>query len=567
MITRSKQVPGVHLSYLQTAMCHKNLSIPGQPRHPVWVVALILASLSLMAPRALAWTFTTCDQQGGYQEGQYWWITQDVWDPASGWQQCLYLDSHSYWQVVANLHGASWVGSYPHASYGVGGNQSEYGGPPLNNVLNSSTPLMAAWNASYPRTNKFDFAYDLWLNGWTYEIMIWLDWNATSPIGGTPFTNATIAGINYNIYEGAGGSGPYCLSFLAQNGMMPAATNFNLCSILGWINNLQWNGGPFWQNPTFDKVQLGWEIVDTEGVLDTYTMNYFDVYLGNSNTTPPTPTVEKSLWDANFNNSFPSGGEYGFSDRDGSPAASGYWSINPTGGLDGNACLEYTVNLQSWSNNPPINYSGFGVGAVENPLPYTLTCSNQSSYRIYLWAKVGGTLASVTNVAGTVDLSFFIPSGTEVYDLTSPLTLSTNWQAYAFDGATNLAVATWLAGAQQLFNQNVTNVNQIELQISVAGSPNVGTLFGYDTNNTVTIGNLKVVELVPGLAPLTIMQTNQQMEIIWADPVTGGTSQLQSATNVGGPFLPVAGAASGAASPYTMPTKPNQQFFRLAWVP
>ena len=131
-----------------------------------------------------------------------------------------------------------------------------------------------------------------------------------------------------------------------------------------------------------------------------------------------------------------------------------------------------------------------------------------------------------------------------------------------------MQVATWLTGAQQLFNQNVTNVNHMELQISVLGSPDVGTLFNYATNATVDIDNIKVVELVPGLAPITINQASSQTQIVWADPTSGGAAQLQSATNVAGPYLDVVGASSAAtASPYIVPSGSQQQFFRTVWVP
>jgi hypothetical protein len=288
----------------------------------------------------------------------------------------------------------------------------------------------------------------------------------------------------------------------------------------------------------------------------------------NTNSTPPPPMVEQPIWQANFDGTFPNNDGYGFSDRDGSPAATGVLSTNLTGGVGGSASLEYTVDLSGWSTSPPVSYSGFGIGATENPLPYELTSSSKASYRVYLSAKVGGVSPGNPNVSGNVDLSFYIPSGTEVYDLTSPLALSTNWQTYEFDGGTNMQVATWLTGAQQLFNQNVTNVNHMELQISVLGNPDVGSLFNYATNATVDIDNIKVVELVPGLAPITINRASSQTQIVWADPTSGGTAQLQSATNVAGPYLNVVGASSAAtASPYIVPTGSQQQFFRTVWVP
>lgn len=557
---------------LLTPMSHKSISVLDLSRCQTWILSLILANLTLFIPGAFAqWNSTTCDQQGGYQDGQYWWTTQDVWDPAAGWQQCLYYNSHSNWQIVANLKGASWVGSYPHASYGVGGNQTT--GPALNTVLNNSTPLMAAWNATYPRNHAFDFAYDIWLNGTTYEVMIWLDWNATQPAGSV-FTNATINGINYNVWEGAGGSGPYCISFVTQSGAMSAATNFNLCGILGWINNLKWNGGPggyFWQNPTFDTVQLGWEIVNTDSASDTNTMNYFNVYYGTVVSNIPTPTVEQPIWQADFDTTFPNAGGFGFSYRDSNLTPASFTSsTNPTGGVGGSASYECTVNLSSYSANPPSSYSGFGVGVTEQPVPVSLQSPSPSAYRLYMAAKVGGTSAGVTSVPASVDINFFTSTNgqlQQIYDLTATMTLSNTWQSFVFDGSSNLTVATWLTGAQALFNQYYTNIVKMEVQITVPGNPNIATEFDYDNNNTVDIDNIKAVQLIPGLVPLTIVQTNGQTQVVWVDPKTGGTSKLQSATNVAGPYVDVTGATSATASPYTVPSGSQQQFYRAVWVP
>ncbi|HWD18359.1 MAG TPA: hypothetical protein VHB20_03705 [Verrucomicrobiae bacterium] len=523
--------------------------------------AWIFASFALVVPGALAWNCTTCDQFGSCVDGS-WIVTQDVWGAAANWQQCLSSDSHSHWQIAANLKGQQWVGSYPHANYTV--NQA------LGAALSNSTPLMAAWNATYPTDHKFDFAYDLWLNGTTYEVMIWLNWNNTAPIGGNPFTNATINGITYSVYEGAGGSGPHCISFLPQNGMMDAATNYNLCGILGWINNLKWNGGPggyYWKNPNFDSVQLGWEICDTYGAVKTYTMNSFNVYYGQTNNSPPVPTLEQAIWQADFDNAFPNGGGYGFTYRDGSPAATGILSTNRTGGTGQTAALEYTVDLSSWNGSPPVSYSGFGSGVTESPLAYRLTNSNKGRYRLYLSAKVGGVSAGVTNVPAQIDLNFFTPGGTQVYDLTAAFSLTTSWQSFVFDGETDLQVATWLAGAQQLFNQNVTNVNHMEVQLTVEGGPNVAAPFGYDANNSVELDDIKVVQLIPGLAPVMIGQSNGQTQLVWADPTTGGTAKLQCATNITGPYFDVPGAGSAVASPYPVTPGARQFFFRTAWTP
>lgn len=303
-------------------------------------------------------------------------------------------------------------------------------------------------------------------------------------------------------------------------------------------------------------------------------LNVDNIELVQTGNTVPTPMVEKIIWQANFDTTFPNNGIYAFNYRDGNNSATGTLSTNLAGGAGGSASAEYTVDLSSWSGSPPGVYSGFGVGAIESPLPYTLDTSNGASYRVYLSAKVGGVSTGVTNVPGVMDLLFEVPPGTlspsnsaeaVIFDLSPTMTFTTNWQSYVFD---NMPVGVNNGGSQALFNQHFSQVNQLQVQVVPQGNPNIATLFGYDNNNTVDIDNIKVVQLVPGLTPLTVVRTNNQVQVVWTDPATGGTAQLQSATNVAGPYANVSGASSAAAaSPYTVPSGSRQQFFRTVWVP
>jgi hypothetical protein len=317
-------------------------------------------------------------------------------------------------------------------------------------------------------------------------------------------------------------------------------------------------GGAQLVSPPFGFTNTGELIIDNVEL---------DQIVGTSSA-PPIPMVEQVIWQANFDNTFPNDGSYGFSDRDGSPNAVGNWAINPTNGIGGSASSEYTVDFSSWSASPPVSYSGFGLGGDEGPLPYALTSSSKSSYRVYLSTKAGGFSAGVTGIPGQVDLSFFTPDGTEVYDLTAPFQFSNTWQSFEFDGATNFTVATWLSGAQTMFNQDYGQVNKMELQLSAQGNPDIAVPFGFGTNATMDIDNVKVVELVPGLSPLALVHGNGQTKVIWTDPTTGGTAQLQSAANVVGPYVNVSGTASAAAgSPYVVPSGSNQEYFRTVWIP
>jgi len=311
------------------------------------------------------------------------------------------------------------------------------------------------------------------------------------------------------------------------------------------------------------------------GFTDTGTLTVDNIQLIQTGNTVPTPMQEQIICQANFETTFPAD-VYGFNFRDGPNSATGIVTTNIGGGVDGSDSLEYNVNLSSWSGNPPAAYSGFGVGGVFVPLPYQLTSTNKASYRVYVAAKANGLAQGAnTNISAVMDLLFFVPPGVEspsnpsasvVLDLAPSMTLTTNWQSFVFDGST-CPIGVNNGGSQALFNQYVSDINQLQVQVATQGSPDIGAQFGYGADTTIDIDNIKVVRLIPATPPLTVVQSNGQTQVFWTDPPTGGTAQLQSSTNLSGPFVNVAGAASAAASPYTVPAGSAPRFFRTVWIP
>lgn len=308
------------------------------------------------------------------------------------------------------------------------------------------------------------------------------------------------------------------------------------------------------------------------GFTDNGTLNVDNIQLVQTGNTVPVPTQEQLIWQANFDTTFPNAVSYGFNFRDGVNDASGMIITNVGGGFEGSDSIEYAVNLSSWSTNPPLIYSGFGVGAQENPIPSPLTATNKSAYRIYFAAKAGGLASGAsTNISAVMDLLFLVPAGVEspanpspavVFDLNPSLTLTTNWQSFIFDGST-CPVGVNNGGSQALFDEYISDVNEMEVQVSTQGSPDSGAQFGYGTNTTIDIDDIKVVQLVEATPPVSVLETNNEVEVLWADPPTGGTAQLLSSTNVNGPYVDV----TGAVSPYVVPSGSPQEFFRTVWVP
>ena len=392
------------------------------------------------------------------------------------------------------------------------------------------------------------------------------DFNGNAGYAGSNYTHIVVPLSSLSYGAGPGDPTPvYPVTALTNAAVVGSIDSFTIEFVVKGIVGTIGGAGTNAIQPVFGFT--------TNGVF-----NVDNIQLVQTGNTVPTPTVEKLVWQANFDSTFPANGTnsaiFGLSYRDGNNTATGTSSTNVTGGVGGSASLGYTVDLSSWSTNPPAIYSGFGVGATQNPIPFVLGSGNGASYRVYVSAKVGGVSAGITNVPGAMDLLFEVPPGTlspsnsteaVVFDLNPTMTFTTNWQSYVFD---NMPVGVNNGGSQALFNQYFSRVNQMQIQVVPQGNPNIATEFGYDTNNSVDIDNIKVVELVPGLAPLTVVKNNNQVQVIWTDPSTGGFAKLQSATNIAGPYVDVSGASSAAAaSPYTIPPGSQQQFFRTVWVP
>jgi hypothetical protein len=223
-----------------------------------------LAALAALPPAGWAHTFESNDRWASFGMGKYT-ISNDVWGehPAP---ETLWADSDGIWGVTTAQDGDG-IKSYPHGDFGN-----------LDSPVAGLGRLQTSFSAVSPAGCAYDQAYDLWLNGSQYEVMIWNRWEHTNPIArsynhdGTPnatYRNVTLGGITYDVYTGTGGSGA-CMSFLRRN-QVDSGT-IDLAALLKWISTTGW-----YANPRLTSIQNGWEIISTGGVRRDFTMRGFSV--------------------------------------------------------------------------------------------------------------------------------------------------------------------------------------------------------------------------------------------------------------------------------------------------
>jgi len=237
----------------------------------------LLALLTVLGFAVAAWaaTWSSSDQWATYQLGNYT-IYNNIWGSGAG-SQTLYVNTSSSsapnWWVTANHPNTGGIKSYPNAKYAVN----------LPRALSGISSVPSSWSVSRPNTGAYNSAYDVWLNGYSWEIMIWINWyGAVGPLGSQQASNQSIAGATWNVYRGNNGSNEV-VSFLRTSNTN-SVSNMDVKAFLNWIVNRGW----FSSSTTLTEVQAGFELTSGSG---TWTTNSFSTAVNVGSSTPtPTPT-------------------------------------------------------------------------------------------------------------------------------------------------------------------------------------------------------------------------------------------------------------------------------------
>ena len=142
-----------------------------------------------------------------------WWVDNDAWNGSHGPQTLNVCSASSWYAVSQQTNNQGQVETYPNTEYDVGGrNSPEY---PSTKPISAYTSITSTFSEAFPTTgDSIDASYDLWLNNWSTEIMIWNEWTGTQNYWGTcaePGPNqgdcgltptaVTLAGVPYHVLD------------------------------------------------------------------------------------------------------------------------------------------------------------------------------------------------------------------------------------------------------------------------------------------------------------------------------------------------------------------------------
>ena len=214
-------------------------------------------------------------------------VNQDPWSGGQG-PQVLTANSVQDWSVTATdtdpSNAPGEVLTYPDASYNyheLDTAASGYTVPPAQYDLNNITSLTSDFTESMPQISSLnaEAAYDLWLNSWKTEVMVWVD---TSPAkdrnladdGMTKAGTYTYDGQNFALWHSGSGITGFYVFLLDHN---ETSGSVDLKAMLETMVSL----GYIPATSPLTQIPFGWEISDTGGKPVTFSLSRFDVNLKN----------------------------------------------------------------------------------------------------------------------------------------------------------------------------------------------------------------------------------------------------------------------------------------------
>ena len=199
-------------------------------------------------------------------------ISNDMWNcpqTACGTQE-IWANSSSEWGVVSQMgKGNQAILTYPAAQrqFSVDGNPA-----PLADIRE----LKSTFTESMPTTSGTiaESAYDIWLNDWNTEIMIWVDnqnQNFTTPAVGV----TTLNGKQFAVYAVSGTSNGYPRGpfyFVIKNN--ETSGTVDILAAIKWVED---HGYMSASGAGLNAVDFGWEIASTNGEPESFAVSSYSL--------------------------------------------------------------------------------------------------------------------------------------------------------------------------------------------------------------------------------------------------------------------------------------------------
>lgn len=214
------------------------------------------SSVRARLPEHVAWE--SAAKLGSWNDSGFV-VFNNEWNKAEAGPQTIWADSFDHWGVESTQANSTSVKTYPSV-------QKDYPGT----ALRSFTTLTSTFSESMPPAAvSFDAeaAYDIWIDNYRTEVMVWVDNHGQKPAGGI-IAHVYIDGQAFAVWQG----GPHMFSFVLF-GSQETSGRVDLLSPLRWLINRHY----LRNSDTMTQVDFGWEIASTAGVPMNFTMKRYSL--------------------------------------------------------------------------------------------------------------------------------------------------------------------------------------------------------------------------------------------------------------------------------------------------
>jgi hypothetical protein len=232
----------------------------------IFGVALAPTLASASTASDPAWSSSASEaswQSDGYQ------VNNNKWSGDAG-PQTIWANSYHNWGVISRQGPTTDVKVYPNVELPY---------------YNTWTTIPSMQNLAYLRSGFRQYmppakdnyiaeaTYDIWLNNWDIELMIWVDNHGQAPAGKVVGTY-TIYGEKWQLWQdGSGINGYY--AFVLQGKQRNSGTVHILSALRILVGR-----GDIPANTTVTDLQFGWEICSTSNVPLHFVVDHYAVWTG-----------------------------------------------------------------------------------------------------------------------------------------------------------------------------------------------------------------------------------------------------------------------------------------------
>jgi hypothetical protein len=182
--------------------------------------------------------FTTGEATGTinldpHPQPEFWWVDNDAWSGSHG-PQTIQVCSQQSWDAISNqTDQQGQVETYPNTEYDVNGREGQY---PSTKPISGYNSITSTFAEGFPTYGNWDASYDLWLNNWSTEIMIWNQWaGAQGYWPGIATISLTLGGVGYKFYDN-GGELMFFRDTQVASGSVDILAAFNWLVGKGYVN-------------------------------------------------------------------------------------------------------------------------------------------------------------------------------------------------------------------------------------------------------------------------------------------------------------------------------------------